>query len=384
PTFSSNSINISLKSDVGLYKFKSESLQNISITVTEISLNSITLITPPTPSPVNWFTWDGTTITGLSNIGLNKTSIILPSITTGISNDAFNRNTTIQSVDMSLTKITEIPDRIVDNNIGTVTINGINYYTEGTFSYCSSLTSVILPPSIKKIGSFAFRSCGVLKDIKLPNTLETIGYYSFYQCSSFVNLDIPDSVKNIGRFSYYNCTKIVSVKLPKNIQVIEVATFSSNTKLSSIIIPDSVTSIDLRSFEYCSSLTSIKLPINLRIIGANAFYQSGLVSISFPENLSEIGDRAFSKCKNLSGQIILPNNIKTLGIEVFYDDVQITDVYIPNSLTSMKSFCFDYTDPSINGQASPIPGIVVYVSSNDTENLVKTYFRGTIINLNRT
>ncbi|MDE6289191.1 MAG: leucine-rich repeat domain-containing protein, partial [Ureaplasma sp.] len=149
-----NSIKIQLKNNIGKYKFTSyQSItNNISITNEVITLNNIQIPTNVTPqeSPEDWFTWDsnGNQITGLSDVGLNQKRIVLPSKSTSITNDAFYNNKTLVSVDMSLSKITSIPNGIGD---------GV-----GTFKHCLNIISISLPPSLTSIGYGAFYNCNSL------------------------------------------------------------------------------------------------------------------------------------------------------------------------------------------------------------------------------
>ncbi|MDE5599646.1 MAG: leucine-rich repeat domain-containing protein, partial [Ureaplasma sp.] len=183
PTYSSNSIVISLKSDVGRYKFKTSLLTNISITGNTISLNSITLFTPPSPSPANWFTWNGRTITGLTDLGQQQTSFILPTYVSGISAGVFRGNSKIRYIDMSLaTELIALPKGLKSNG----------GRDNGLFQSAQNLETVILPPNLKSLGTFTFVYCYALKNIKIPETVTEIGDLVFYYCSSLTSINIPN------------------------------------------------------------------------------------------------------------------------------------------------------------------------------------------------
>ena len=55
---------------------------------------------------------------------------------------------------------------------------------EGTFSYCSSLTSITIPNSITSIESEAFYSCSGLTSITIPNSVTRIGNEAFAKCGN--------------------------------------------------------------------------------------------------------------------------------------------------------------------------------------------------------
>lgn len=73
-----------------------------------------------------------------------------------------------------------------------------------------------------------------------------------------------------------------------------------------LVIPDkidgkSVTKVDSLAFALCSSMTEIVLPENLKSIGIQAFALcDGITSITIPKGVISIGEGAFGACDNLS------------------------------------------------------------------------------------
>ena len=72
----------------------------------------------------------------------------------------------------------------------------------------TSLTSIVIPNSVKRIGSSAFGECSGLVSLVIPESVTEINESAFSGCSSLVSVVIPDSVKKIGDFAFYGCDNL--------------------------------------------------------------------------------------------------------------------------------------------------------------------------------
>ncbi len=147
-----------------------------------------------------------------------------------------------------------------------ITIANIPSYINGTavttiadqaFCYCENLTQVTIPVGVTTIGGDAFSNCIRLTTLELPDGLTTIGEEAFWNCHSLTKIDIPSSVTEIGYSAFRHCDSLVSLVLPDGITNIEWATFTNCLDLVAITIPASVTSIEHHAFWFCDSLTDI-------------------------------------------------------------------------------------------------------------------------------
>jgi hypothetical protein len=77
-------------------------------------------------------------------------------------------------------------------------------------------------------------------------------------------------------------------------------------------------------------------------VGDNAFNICDLTSVIFPNSIISIGARAFASDSWLSlvGELILPDNLQSIGFRAFEWNTALTAVYIPNSVKSIGMWCF--------------------------------------------
>ena len=261
---------------------------------------------------------------------------------------------------------------------------------ESAFSFCSSLTSVVIPNSVTSIGDFAFWFCNGLTGIEIPNSITCIGRYTFSDCTSLTSIAIPNSVTNIGESAFSNCSSLTSIVIPNSVTSIGDFAFWFCNGLIGIEIPNSVTSIGRCAFNNCISLTSIEIPNSVTTIRHKAFSDctglinvvwnvkkcfdfpdsgespfnnssnittftfgdsvehipaylchamSKLTDIVIPNSVTRIGDHAFQGCSDLT-DIVIPNTVTSIGRFAFSDCKSLTGIKIPNSVTSIGSNAF--------------------------------------------
>ena len=121
--------------------------------------------------------------------------------------------------------------------------------------------------------------------------------------------------------------------------------------ISSIVIPDYVTSIGNSAFENCTGLTSITIPDSVTSIGKYAFSGcNGLKSIYYTGDvagwcgISGLGSIMLSSRtlyiggKKVEGDLVIPDNVTSIGDSAFENCTGLTSITIPNSMTSIGKY----------------------------------------------
>lgn len=323
------------------------------------------------------------------------TSLVIPTSVEKIQEQAFRQNYKLASV-----KFCE-PSKITD----------LSAYS---FWQCPKLTEVTLPSSITEIGK-VFLQCENLETVNVPAdaklktikedafatnknlkkfnfqgncNLEAIKANAFANAESLESFNFPKTVTEIGRNAFSGCTSmatatfaedadiqvigegafadcgLISISIPKKVQTIEREAFRNCKVLNKIDVTEFTTKIDPEAFKYCNNLTDINvskrnevyssvdgyllskdkkellifppgkanskftlLPPSIEKIGKFAFYDcQALTNVTIPNKVTTIGERAFGLCKNLNtitflcDAMINPSNINQLENTMSFDD----------------------------------------------------------------
>mmetsp|Transcript_9972 Transcript_9972/g.18723 ORF Transcript_9972/g.18723 Transcript_9972/m.18723 type:complete len:145 (+) Transcript_9972:45-479(+) len=104
----------------------------------------------------------------------------------------------------------------------------IKILLSGAFQHCKSLSRVVFPPKasiLKEIQDEVFSGCESLTEIVVPHGVAKIGYAAFECCKNLKRIILPDSVIDIGPLAFRRCYSLDNVHLPENIEVIHKRTF---------------------------------------------------------------------------------------------------------------------------------------------------------------
>lgn len=123
--------------------------------------------------------------------------------------------------------------------------------------------------------------------------------------------------------------------------------------IQTIVIGDQITQIGRYAFPW-TACSTIQFGKSVRSIGAKAF--SGCRNLNgdltIPDSVQIVGDSAFSGCTGLNGTLTLGSSLQTIGGGAFYNCPLFGDLVIPDSVTSIGSYAFctlPYLRPETQG-----------------------------------
>ena len=197
----------------------------------------------------------------------NLKNIIIPGSVREIEENAFCRS--------GLTQIS-IPSTVTKLGMGVfsscqdltkVHYDVVNCETDRLFSGCESLDTIIIGENVEKIPDNFMSWCDSLKVVKISENVREIGESAFAG-TSLTEVVIPKNITKIGAFAfitttpltvYYNAIDCNDINRP----------FESS--LSNIIFGEEVKRIPAYLLNACDNLTQIIIPRNVSVIGGMAF-----------------------------------------------------------------------------------------------------------------
>ncbi|MBO5189319.1 MAG: leucine-rich repeat protein [Alistipes sp.] len=104
-----------------------------------------------------------------------------------------------------------------------------------------------------------------------------------------------------------------------------------------------LTGIPSAAFKGCINLYEITLPQSIKSLGSEIFYDcKALSGIDIPTSITQLPSYCFYNCISLTN-IILPNSIKRINADCFYGCEKLSKIDLPESITAIGSEAFKYS-----------------------------------------
>lgn len=223
---------------------------------------------------------------------------------------------------------------------------------EASFEDCFNLSgSLIIPEGVIEIGDVAFSDCiSLTGTLSLPSTLKQIGTVNykngrgaFFQCNFVCELVLPESLETIGRCTFSGCKNLYGqLRLPDNLKELGEGAFSGCEGFSgSLTIPQQVTNIPKGCFNGCWFGGVLSLHDGITTIGESAFANTGMNGeLRLPKNLEVLSNQVFYNC-DFSGELVLPETLRTIGDKCFaYNWRLMGTIEIPEGVLSIGAGAF--------------------------------------------
>ena len=269
-------------------------------------------------------------------------------------------------------------------------INGVSVEKIGSRAFAGcQITSVVIPSSVRTIGSSAFSGSINLANVSFGagSQLESAATDAF-SGTKVENLKLPNSVNEENKgtestsetesnqseppiamneaptntpeeFFDFNAESRTIVgysqrsDAPKDIVIpsefngVPVEKIGDRAfagyQLTSVVIPPSVKEIGKEGFRNNPLLSSVKLNEGLEIIGEQGFSNIGINSIYIPSTVKEMGKEIFFNSEKLKTVTFANNsNLKSISDECF-DSTSLESIDIPNSVESIGNSAFSST-----------------------------------------
>lgn len=204
------------------------------------------------------------------SIEINTVMLDFPDVVDFIVDSVLTRNSLIENI------------KLMDNHPHYSEKDGIIYTKDmKMLIYCplGHKSEVVIPEGVERISDEAFY-CSMITKVTLPDSLKHIGIRAFSQCKHLNDIDFGHGIKHIG-------------------STVEYDTFTGCTALKRLYIPPQVKSIGVNAFSYCVGIEEVNFSEGLEEIMPGAFcsnyYQDeiGLRRVVLPKSLMYVNENNF-------------------------------------------------------------------------------------------
>jgi len=200
------------------------------------------------------------------------TSIKLNEGLTSIHVEAFGPNESLTAINIPSTVTKYISDKAADIStcflgqcpkLTNVTLaEGLQSLPVGAFCSSSkysdsSLISITIPSSIKKLPDYTFSGCKNLKDITMTNGTKELGSQVFNN-TAIENIDfLPESITTIGQEDFNCCEKLTTATFKEGVKQVDKYVFGKCKALKEVWFPATLANMGIVVFGNCTALEAI-------------------------------------------------------------------------------------------------------------------------------
>ena len=195
---------------------------------------------------------------------------------------------------------------------GTGRMAAYNDSTPPWFDYAERIQEVVVQEGVTCASHSAFKDLPNLTKVNIAGSVKTIGWSAFENCVSLTDVTIAEGVENIDLYAFAGCTALESVTFPAS---------TVETVIYSIFLG-------------CSNLKE------LNVAQGCAAYSS-VDGVLFSADKTKIH---FYPAGRTERVYRIPATVTDIRFNTFYNAVNLTDVYIPTSVTALNAPAFPGCD----------------------------------------
>lgn len=257
------------------------------------------------------------------------------------------------------------------------------YYSDGSGRY--SVDRIVIPQSIKHIGTNPFAFCGlsdlicnspyyrvendalytydkkllicyygkckldcIVDSFKIPEGVQYIGDYAFAGVWWVKEIILSSTLEKIGDFAFQGCQGLERIEMNGKLQHIGKKAFSDCENLSQIELPNGLISIGDFAFSWCTSIQTLTIPSSVLSIGNNPFLYDKYLTLHNNsylfkmenKTLYTVGKRFLISCLSQELSFQIPDEVTHIG-QCAFCGCPFKQLYIHDKITWIGKDAFD-------------------------------------------
>ena len=171
------------------------------------------------------------------------------------------------------------------------------------------------------------------------------GWYLDAEFTKRVTKIDAGSLKNIELWARFSQSPLVFDLVGSSAYSVRAAntSISGNIEIPQTYNGKPVVVIQNSAFKDCSNVTSVLIPNSIKSIGINAFENcSNITETTIPEGVTLIGNNTFLGCEKLAS-VTLPTSLENIGANAFAGCTSLTSIVLPKNIQEIGANAFGET-----------------------------------------